>query len=127
VGIDHRSFGTWAWPLPESSPERAFIEVLLEVTDEQDFRTVDKLFQSAVSLRPKIVQSVLDASQSIKAKRLFCWYAERHRHAWFDRINMATLYLGRGKRQLVAQGRLNNQYQITVPADMANEDEGTSC
>lgn len=127
AGIDHRSFGTWDWPLPESTPERAFIEVLIELTDEQDFRSVDKLFESAVSLRPKIVQSVLEASQSVKAKRLFCRYAERHRHAWFDHINMTTIDLGRGKRQIVVRGRLNSRYQITVPADMGNEDEGTSC
>lgn len=124
AGIDQRLFGTWDWPLPESTPERAFIEVLLEVTDEQDFRSVDRLFESAVSLRPKVVQNVLEASQSVKANRLFCWYAERHRHTWFDHINMTTIEFGRGKRQIVAQGRLNSSYQITVPADMENEDEG---
>ncbi len=124
AGIDFRSFGTWDWPLPESTPERAFLEILLKVTDEHDFRSVDKLFDSAVSLRPKVVQAVLNASQSVKAKRLFCWYAERHRHSWFEHINVTNVDLGRGKRQIVAQGRLDNRYQITVPADMVSYDEG---
>ncbi len=123
AGIDHRSFGTWAWPLPESAPERAFIEILLNVTDEHDFRSVDKLFESAVSLRPTVLQAVLGVSRSVKAKRLFCWFAERHRHSWFERINIKDIDLGRGKRQIVAQGRLNNRYQITVPADMESDDE----
>jgi hypothetical protein len=124
AGLDHRTFGTWDWPLPESTPERAFLEILLDVTDEHDFRSVDKLFESAVSLRPQVVQGVLEASQSVKAKRLFCWYAERYRHAWFDRVDLTSIDLGRGKRQIVAGGRLNNRYQITVPADMENDDEG---
>lgn len=124
AGIDHRSFGTWDWPLPESTPERALIEVLLDVTDEHDFRSVDKFFESAVSLRPTVVQKVLESSRSVKAKRLFCWYAERHRHSWFGRVNVTNIDLGRGKRQIVAQGRLNNRYQITVPADMETDDEG---
>lgn len=125
AGIDHRSFGTWDWPLPESTPERALIEVLLGVTDEHDFRSVNKLFESAVSLRPTVVQKVLEASRSVKAKRLFCWYAERHRHTWFKRINIKNIDFGRGKRQIVARGRLNNRYQITVPADMEHNDEGS--
>ncbi|TVQ20906.1 MAG: hypothetical protein EA383_17935 [Spirochaetaceae bacterium] len=126
AGIDHRLFGTWDWPLPESTPERALLEILLNVTDEHGFRAVDKLFESAVSLRPKVVQAVLEASQSVKAKRLFCWYAERYRHSWFGRINAKSIDLGRGKRQIVEQGRLNNRYQITVPAGMEMEeaDEG---
>ena len=124
AGIDRRYFGTWDWPLPESTPERAFLEILVDVSDEHDFRSVDKLLESAVSLRPKVVQAVLEASQSVKAKRLFCWYAERYRHSWFERINLKNVYLGRGKRQIVAQGRLNSRYQITVPADMENDDEG---
>lgn len=124
AGIGHSSFGTWDWPLPESTPERALLEILLDVSDEHDFRSVDKLFESAVSLRPTVIQGVLEASQSVKAKRLFCWYAERHRHSWFGRLEVKNIDRGRGKRQIVAQGRLNSRYQITVPADMENDDEG---
>lgn len=124
AGIDHRLFGTWDWPLPESTPERAFLEILLGVTDEHGFRAVDKLFESAVSLRPTVVQAVLEASRSAKAKRLFCWYAERYRHSWFGRMNVESIDLGRGKRQIVEHGCLNNRYQITVPADMEGVDEG---
>ncbi len=123
VGMDNQPFGTWDWPLPESTPERAILETLVHVTDEHDFRSLDKLFESTVSLRPKIVETVLEASQSVKAKRLFCWYAERHRHPWFDHVGFRNIDLGRGKRQLVARGRLNNRYQITVPAQMEDEDE----
>ena len=123
VGIGHEPFGTWDWPLPESTPERALLETLVVVTDEHDFRSLDTLFESAISLRPKVVQAVLEASESVKAKRLFCWYAERHQHSWFNHVDVKNVDFGRGKRQIVARGRLNNRYQITVPTEMAGDDE----
>jgi hypothetical protein len=52
----------------------------------------------------------------VKVKRLFLWSAETIGHAWFDRLDLAQVDLGKGKRQLYKGGRLNRKYQITVPA-----------
>lgn len=123
VGIDAVPFGTWEWQLPLSAPERALLETLVSVTDTSDFHAIDKLFESAVSLRPKTVQAVLEAAKSVKAKRLFCWYSERHSHSWFNHVSVDNVDFGSGKRQIVPQGRLNNRYQITVPIDMEAADE----
>jgi hypothetical protein len=123
VAIDAIPFGTWEWQLPVSAPERALLETLVWVTDTSDFHAIDKLFESAVSLRPRIVQVVLEAANSIKAKRLFCWYSERHSHSWFNQVSLDKVDLGSGKRQIVSQGRLNHRYQITVPVEMESPDE----
>jgi hypothetical protein len=58
------------------------------------------------------------AWRSIKVKRLFLWFAERHHHAWFSPLDASRVDLGRGKRQLVPGGRYDAKYQITVPGDL---------
>lgn len=61
------------------------------------------------------VQAVLEACRSVKVKRLFLWFVERHAHPWFGRLDLKRIDLGRGKRQIVVGGRLDSKYQITVP------------
>ncbi len=70
------------------------------------------------SLSPKRVQKLLVDCRSVKVKRLFLWFAERHNHAWFKRIDRDTIDLGRGKRMLVRGGKLDPTYLITVPESL---------
>ncbi|WP_246668279.1 type IV toxin-antitoxin system AbiEi family antitoxin domain-containing protein [Bradyrhizobium elkanii] len=56
------------------------------------------------TLSPKRVQAVLEACRSVKVKRLFLWFAERHAHPWFGRLDLKRIDLGRGKRQIVVGG-----------------------
>jgi hypothetical protein len=50
-------------------------------------------------------------------KRLFFFYADRHAHRWLARIDRETIDLGSGKRVLVRDGKLEPNYQITLPAE----------
>ena len=77
--------------------------------------------QAAATLSPRKVQAILEACRSIKVRRLFLWLAERHGHAWLKRLDLSAIDLGRGKRQLVRDGRLDPKYLITVP-DLENLD-----
>ena len=54
----------------------------------------------------------------MKVKRLFLFFADRHRHAWLKRLEKDTISLGTGKRMLVKGGKLNKAYQITVPEEI---------
>src|SRR3546814_19099416 len=67
-------------------------------------------------LRPRLLTNLLDGCVSIRAKRLFLFFADRHDHGWSKHIDRQHIDLGRGKRQLVTGGRLAAPYQITVPA-----------
>jgi hypothetical protein len=55
---------------------------------------------------------------SVKVKRLFFFFADRHQHAWLERLDRDAIDLGVGKRMLVKGGKLNKPYQITVPEDL---------
>jgi hypothetical protein len=74
-----------------------------------------QLLENLATLRPSIVQQLLETCTSIKIKRLFLWAAERIGHAWTEKLDPGRVDLGAGKRQLYKGGIFDPQYQITVP------------
>lgn len=119
--ISTKPFGHWDWPIRYATPELALLELLAAVSSEADFYVVDKFFESAVTLRPSLVNKLLDVCTQVKAKRLFLWFAIRHSHAWLKQIDTSKVNLGSGKRVIVTGGTLDKQYQITVPREMQNK------
>lgn len=111
-------WGQWDWPLTLSTPERAFLEMLDELPDRESFHQVDKLMEGLVNLGPRRLQKLLEDCKSVKVKRLFFFFADRHGHAWLRRIDRGPIDLGKGKRMLVRGGKLDPVYQITVPEDL---------
>lgn len=108
-------WGQWKWPLVVSTPERATLELLDELPSHETFHQVDQLFGSLANLRPSRLQELLVDCRSVKVKRLFFYFADRHRHAWLKRLDKGAIELGSGKRMLVKGGKLDPTYQITVP------------
>ena len=70
------------------------------------------------NLSPRRLQGLLADCKSVKVKRLFFWFAERHNHAWLPKIDRSSIDLGKGKRMLVRGGKLDPTYNITVPEKM---------
>lgn len=108
-------WGQWQWKLILSSPERALLELLAELPEHETFEQVDQLVEGLANLSPRRLQSLLAACRNVKVKRLFFFFADRHRHAWLKRIDRDAVDLGKGKRMLVRGGKLNSAYHITVP------------
>ena len=119
--VTSKPFGHWDWPLRYATPELALLELASEVKQNSDFDVLDKLFESATSLRPQLLMKLLKACHHVKAKRLFLWFAERHNFAWFKRLELEAVNLGNGKRAIVKAGKLDKRYQITVPREMFME------
>ncbi|WP_192180332.1 type IV toxin-antitoxin system AbiEi family antitoxin domain-containing protein [Mesorhizobium amorphae] len=82
-----------------SSPERAYLEVLMDVPGAISFEHADQLLQGMTTLSPKRMEQLLRKCTNVKLRRLFYWMAERH-------------------RVLVRGGRLDPKYRITVPEEM---------
>ncbi|MGX1101286.1 type IV toxin-antitoxin system AbiEi family antitoxin domain-containing protein [Amorphus sp. MBR-141] len=112
---DGQSVTVWRWPLAAASQERAVLEALDDLTDEASFEALDRIFESLTGLRPKHLMALLAACRSIKVRRLFFVFADRHRHAWRKHLDMDKIDLGAGPRALVAGGKLHPIYHITVP------------
>jgi hypothetical protein len=98
-----------------ASPERAYLEVLLELPSKITFEHADQLMQGLTTLSPRSVQKLLEQCQNIKAKRLFLWFADRHNYVWLNKINRETITLGSGNRMIAKGGKLDTKYKITVP------------
>jgi hypothetical protein len=112
------SGGRKSWGLRLSSPERAFLELLDELPDRESFHQVDVLMGGLANLSPRRLQTLLESCRSVKVKRLFFYFADRHGHAWLSKLEKNAVDLGAGKRSLVAGGRLDPHYNITVPKDL---------
>jgi hypothetical protein len=110
--------GATEWPLTVSTPERALLELLDDLPRQESFHQVDMLVEGLRTLSPRRLQTLLNDCKSVKVKRLFFWFAERHQHTWLKQIDQTKINLGTGKRMLIKGGKLDPKYLITVPADL---------
>jgi hypothetical protein len=115
AGFLVQPWGEWDWGLVLSAPERAILELLDELPGRERFEQAANLMEGLSNLSPQRLQKLLIRCRTIKVKRLFFFFADRHQHAWLKRIDRAAVDLGKGKRMLVKGGKLDRAYQITVP------------
>ncbi|MCG6146512.1 type IV toxin-antitoxin system AbiEi family antitoxin [Leptospira bandrabouensis] len=97
-----------------STPERAILEYLDWVPEKHSFQEAHEIMENLTSLRPKLMQGLLERCHSIKAKRLFCAIANKINHPWFLKLEIDKIDLGSGNRQLVSGGEYDSKYKITV-------------
>jgi hypothetical protein len=117
-GLVRQRWGNWEWPLTLSSPERAILELLDEIPQRETFHQADMLMEGLRNLSPRRLHTLLVDCRSVKVKRLFLWFAERHNHAWLKELDRRDIDLGRGKRMLARGGKLDPKFNITVPENL---------
>lgn len=112
-----QAVNVWRWPLKASTPERAILEALDELTNDAGFASLDKIFEGLTILRPKQLMTLITACRSVKVRRLFFVFADRHQHAWRKHLDVDKVDFGSGPRALVEGGKLHPSYRIYVPQD----------
>lgn len=117
-GLRIARWGESDWPLVYATEERAILEMLQDVPQSESVYQAHVMLQGMVNVRPARMSFLLRLCSSIKVKRLFLALAARHRHAWFAHLDLRGVDLGKGKRALFPHGRLDTEYQITLPADL---------
>ena len=135
VGIEEFDVGAgtvldiWRWPISASSPERAILEALDELPRHASFDNLDKVFEGLVSLRPRQLTALLHACRSVKVRRLFFVFADRHGHGWRQHLDASTIDFGSGPRPLSREAgstRLRHLRARNVDARRAPSD-GQRC
>ena len=112
-------FSTGNFSVKISSPELAAMEMLYLVPKVQSFDEAAKIMEGLTTLRPELIQRLLEQCNSVKVKRLFLFIAEKHDHTWMKELNPERINLGSGKRSIVVDGVLDKKYNITVPKEYA--------
>ncbi len=105
-----------------SAAERAVLEYLHDVPKYEGIDEANYIMEGLASLRPSVLQKLLESCQSIKTKRLFLYIADHHNHSWFKRLDLSSISLGKGKREIIKGGKLDNTYNIVVP-ELSREDQ----
>jgi hypothetical protein len=113
AGLTQKDLGSYAVTI--STPERAIMEVMYSLPRDASFEEVALLMEGLTTLRPRMLQGLLEQCRSVKVKRLFMYLAEDCHHAWVQKLDVSRVGFGKGKRMLVKGGRFNAKYNITVP------------
>ena len=119
TGLKKESFNNFE--LTISSRERAIFEVLYLIPKFQSFDEAVLLMQNLTTLRPSIVQKLLENCNSIRVKRTFMVLAEKENHDWLKELKVNRIDFGKGKRSFFKGGYLHPKYQITVPEQWKSE------
>ena len=116
LGLKTYPSGIRDYDIQISSPERAILELLYLVErDGVTFEFAAEIFENLTSLRPALLNTLLQACESVKVKRLFLYFSEYYNHRWSKYIEKDTIEIGSGKMQIVKNGMLDKTYLITVP------------
>lgn len=113
LGLTRHSFGRFDVTI--SSPELAILEMLHLVPGEESAEEALLLMEGLGTLRPALVQELLERCRSVKVKRLFLALAGRCNHAWVGKLKLEKVKLGSGKRSVVPGGVLDPKYLVTLP------------
>lgn len=102
-----------------SSPERAILECLNLPEAASSLLDIYYIMESLTTLRPRLVQSLLEACTSQKVKRLFLYMAEKSKHSWFKAIDTTRITLGTSRYMATPTGKYISKYNMTIPKDLA--------
>ena len=102
-----------------SSPERAILECLNLPDASSSLLDIYYIMESMTTLRPKLVQALLEACTSQKVKRLFIYMAEKANHSWFKALKLESINIGTSRFMITATGKYINKYNMTISKELA--------
>jgi hypothetical protein len=101
-----------------SSLEQAFLECLLLSPKQYAFMDLFYIMEQLTTLRPEVLQDLLENTDNLKVKRLFLYMAEKAGHYWFNLLDIRKIDIGTAKHQLTKNGVYVPKYKITVPKEL---------
>ncbi|MEJ5096565.1 MULTISPECIES: type IV toxin-antitoxin system AbiEi family antitoxin domain-containing protein [Sphingomonas] len=108
------------YPLTAATPERAILELLHLAPKEFDLVEACQIVEGMTSLRPKLMQSLLEACTSVKVRRLFLYLAERADLPVMRHVKVDQIDLGSGDRSLAKMGRYVPKYRLLLPRELVS-------
>ena len=106
-------------PLLVSSPERAMLEWLNMPGIANSLVDVYYVMEMLTTLRPNLLQQLLERCSSTKVNRLFMYMAEKTKYPWVEDIDKSKIDFGSGRRMISPTGKYIKQYNMTIPKELA--------
>lgn len=103
-----------------ASRERAILERISHISSTHNFMDAWHSMESLSLLRPRVVHQLLESCSSVKVKRIFLFMTSRLTHTWTKKIDTTQYDLGSGSRSIVEGGKLDQEFMITVPGELAD-------
>ncbi len=101
-----------------SSPERAILECLYLSPDRINLMESVEVAQGLLTLRPDLMQALLEACNSIKVRRLFLFIAAKNALPVMKRLDLSRIDLGSGARSIVKGGVYHAGSRLTLPREL---------
>ncbi len=98
-----------------SSPERGILECLYLAPKNFELLECYQLIESMQTLRPDIMQDLLERCNSVRVKRLFLYMAKKAELPIWKKLELNSIDLGRGDRAIVKNGVYNSEFKISIP------------
>ena len=102
-----------------SSAERAMLECLHLPDSPSSLLDLFYIMEGLTTLRPRLVNQLLERCSSVKVKRLFLYMAEKAGHQWYNSLNLEKIDLGNGRRMISPTGKYIRKYNMTIPRELA--------
>lgn len=103
-----------------STPERAILECLNHPAATDSLMDIYYLMEMLTTLRPQLLQQLLERCASTKVNRLFLYMAEKAGHPWFRAVDVSRIHIGSGRRMIVPTGKYVRKYNMTIPSELYN-------
>ena len=102
-----------------SSPERAFLECL-NLPDASSFLLdLYYIMEGLTTLRPELLQVLLEVCSSHKVKRLFLYMAEKANHPWLKALKKENMDIGTSRLMITPTGKYIKKYNMTISKELA--------
>jgi hypothetical protein len=112
VGLVENNNGNFSTQI--SSKERAILEMLYFAPEKTSHKEAYQLMEMLLTLRPALLQKLLEECSSVKVKRLFLYIAEKVGYPAFKKLDLSKIDLGKGKRVIIKGGKLYKKYNIVI-------------
>ena len=107
-------FNSGGFTVKISSLERAILEMLYLSPERHTLRETYQIMELLTSVKPALIQSLLEQCSSVKVKRLFLYMSDRAGHAWINRLDLSKIALGSGVREIEKGGKVDKKYNIVI-------------
>jgi hypothetical protein len=104
-----------------SAPERAILEMMALTPNHHSFEDAMHMMEGLMSPRISLLQNLLQQCTSIKAKRLFVYFADLCNMPWISNLDTSKIDLGKGVQSLCKDGKYIHKYRITVPKYLSGD------